>query len=103
MKSVVYGLGILLLIAGAASGVAELFFALVEGGYHSLALGTVWYRLNADSLLGLRAVVEDSLSPILWTPVTYFLALPAWLVFAIPGLIMLLLARERERSSRHYF
>ncbi len=101
MNSVVYGLGILLLIVGAASGVAEVLFTLAEGGHQSLALGTVWYRLHADSLLGLRTTVEESLTPVLWTPVTYLLALPAWLVFAIPGAIMLLLTRER--SSRHYF
>jgi hypothetical protein len=97
MKSIVYGLGILLLIAGTAGAVAEAFFTLVEGGHRSLALGTVWYRLHADSLLGLRALIELRLGPALWTPVVHVLALPAWVVFAVPGLVLLLLARERLR------
>ncbi len=102
MKPVVYGLGLLLLIVGAASGVAEVLFTLAEGGHRSLALGTLWYRLDANSLLGLRAAIEDSLAPALWAPLTYVLSLPAWLAFAAPGLAVLLLARRERERSRHF-
>lgn len=94
MRSVVYGLGVLLLIAAGASALAEAFFVLVEGRYRPLALGIVWARLHVGSLLGLRAFVEQTLDPALWPPVAYLLALPAWVVFAVPGLIMVLLTRE---------
>jgi hypothetical protein len=63
MKPVVYGLGMLLLIVGAASGVAEVLFTLAEGGHRSLALGTLWYSLHANSLLGLRAARSRTPSP----------------------------------------
>ena len=97
MKSVVYALGALLLIVGAASGVAELFFTLAEGGHRSLAVGAIWYRVHAGSLIGLKALIEASVGPVGWTPVTYLLSLPAWFVFLAPGAIALFAARERSR------
>ena len=97
MKSVVYSLGLLLLIVGAASGVAEIFFVLAEGSHRSLAVGVIWYRVHAGSLHGLREMIEASAGPVLWTPVHVFLNLPAWAVFLVPGLVILLTMRDRPR------
>jgi hypothetical protein len=97
MRRFGYGLGIGLLVAGAAAAVAE-FLTMLQGAPTTLSLGAIWYRIHANSLVGFQASIEQGLTPALWPPVQWLLTMPAWLVLAPPGLVLALLCRARARS-----
>lgn len=68
------------------------------GGYEVLALGTIWAKINANSLVGFGAFVEKSISPALWRNVLVpILGVPAWLFFGLGGMGMVALFRKRKR------
>ena len=86
-----------MLIAAAAVAVADLL-AHVQGGSTPLSLGAIWYRIHANSLVGFQGVIERGLSPLIWPPIQWLLTLPTWLVLAPPGLLLVLLCRDRSRG-----
>ncbi len=98
MRTFGYGLGILLLILAAAAAVAQLLMIWAAGGYRPVSLGTIWYNLDANSLVGFQSLIEKSLSPLLWPPVQFLLSVPAAIVLAIPGLLLFLACRPRHRG-----
>ncbi|HEX6144490.1 MAG TPA: hypothetical protein VFZ01_17355 [Geminicoccaceae bacterium] len=97
MRRVGYILGIVLLIAGAAIGMAELL-TVVQGEPSRLSLGSIWFRIHANSLVGFQALVENRLSPALWPPLQWLLEIPAWLLLIPPGLLLVVLCRPRLRA-----
>jgi hypothetical protein len=97
MRRFGYVLGIVLLLAGAAVGVAELL-TLVQGARSTLSLGAIWFRIHANSLVGFQALIENGISPALWPPVQVLLEIPAWLLLIPPGLILVFLCRPRARA-----
>ena len=97
MRRTGYILGMALLIAGAAAGMAALL-AFVQGEPATLSLGSIWFRTHANSLVGFQALIENRISPALWPPLQWLLEMPAWLVLVVPGLILVLLCRPRIRA-----
>ena len=97
MKRFGYGLGIVLLLAGAAIGVAELF-TMVQGARSPLSLGAIWYRIHANSLVGFQGLIERGLSPAVWPPLQFLLTIPAWLILIPPGLLLVFLCWPRSRA-----
>jgi hypothetical protein len=97
MRTFGYWSGIALLIAGAAIAMAELL-SVVQGARSVLSPGVIWYRIHANSLVGFQALIEKQLTPLLWPPIQWLLTLPAWLVLVPPGLLLVLLGRDRVRS-----
>ena len=93
MRLLVRLLGFLFLVAG----FAVLFFvdlgARADGASFSFTpLGQFWYSLDPGSLNLTQAVVERYIWPVLWDPVLItVLQWPAALVFAVPGLVLLVL------------
>ena len=54
--------------------------------YQFAAVGAIWASIHANSLVGFGAVVENSISPELWSEVLVpLLSQPAWLVLGAPG------------------
>lgn len=98
MRRLGFGLGLLLLIVAGAAAVAQIFSLLVNASYQPVALGSIWYNIHANSLVGLQALIEKSISPALWPPVLWLLRLPAWLFFGVLGGMLLLLCRGRGRD-----
>jgi hypothetical protein len=90
-------LGVVLLVVAAALGVARLIAWLMAARAGDVTLGSIWAGVSANSLVGLQAFVEGSLSPALWPPILWALLLPAWLVLGCLGLILLGLCRRRSR------
>jgi hypothetical protein len=90
-------LGVGLLVAGAAVAVAELL-TMLQGAASTLSIGAIWFRIHANSLVGFQALIEQGLTPLLWPPVQWLLTLPAWLVLAPPGLLLVSLGRDRTRG-----
>lgn len=86
-------IGVLFLVIAAGFGIAE----LVSDGTQSL--GTLWFRLNPNSLVGFQAVVEKQLTPALWPPLQWLLLQPGWLVFLIPAVLLIASCRPRWRPG----
>ena len=97
MRKLGYWLGVGLLIAGAAAAVADLL-AMLQGASQTLSIGAIWYRIHANSLVGFQGLIERGLSPAIWPPIQWLLVLPTWVVLVPPGLLLVLLCRDRRRS-----
>ena len=81
--------GWLLLFAALVALFVELFRWGRDGVYHVAAVGEVWVAINANSLIGFGAVIEQRLSPWLWLEIIVpLLTLPAWLVLGAPGALI---------------
>ena len=66
-------------------------------GYAAIVVGELWYDLHRDSLNLAGAVIQRYIHPALWDPaIVWVLRLPAWLVFAVPGLALWILCRKRR-------
>lgn len=96
MRKVGFWIGAGLALVAAGAFVAQLMAWLAGSG--SLSLGELWAGIHANSLVGLQALVEKSLSPSLWPPMLQVLLVPAWLVFGVLAAVLLLLCRPRRRG-----
>jgi hypothetical protein len=92
------GLGLTLLLLGAAAAVGEVLLLLASGGKTRVSFGSVWYALSANSLVGFQAAVERYLGELAGSILVTLLALPMWLVLGLPGLACWLLARRERRG-----
>jgi hypothetical protein len=97
MRKFGYWLGVGLLVVGGAVAVAELL-TMLQGAASTLSIGAIWFRIHANSLVGFQALIEQQLTPLLWPPIQWLLTLPAWLVLVPPGLLLVLLGRDRGHS-----
>ena len=97
MRRFGYWLGVGLLVAGAAAAVAEVL-TMLQGAPATLSIGAIWFRINANSLVGFQALIEKGLSPLIWPPIQWLLTLPTWLVLAPLGLLLVLLCRNKGRG-----
>jgi hypothetical protein len=98
MRSFGFWLGGALLIAGAAAAIADLV-SQVQGTPTTYSLGAIWFRINANSLVGFQALIEKGPLPWLWPPVQELLILPSWLIFLPLGLLLVLVSAIGARKS----
>jgi FtsH-binding integral membrane protein len=98
MRRVARWLGIGLLSLGAAAAVAEVFTLVASGRAGRVSLGTVWYGLSPNSLVGFQAAVERGLGELAVSALVAFLALPAWLVLGFSGFALWLVGRGERRG-----
>jgi hypothetical protein len=98
MRLVVRILGFLLL-AGALLAAAWQFQLWAQSGrFIPLALGQMWFKLDASSLNLTQAVIERYVWPPLWDPVILtVLRWPAWAVLGLPALILLVVPIGKGR------
>ena len=97
---VAVGLGLGLMLLAAASAVAQLFAMLASGDLYSVSLGSIWYGMHANSLIGFQGLIERRIDPLAWEPFQLLLAAPAGVVLGLPGLLLFFSGR---RTSRHGF
>jgi hypothetical protein len=101
MRIVGCSLGWLLVLAALAVAGWELLAPDPVVGLHLRPAGELWFRLNVGSLNLMQAVVERYIWPPLWDPgVVSILQLPALLVFAVPGLVLLIVCHGRRGLRR---
>ena len=98
MRQIGYALGSLLLLLAAAAAFAQLLMFWATGGFVPVSLGKIWYNVHANSLVGFQGLVERGLGPWAWVPIRLLLGLPAFLVFAVPGLLLWFSCRPRGRA-----
>ncbi len=91
-------IGAALLLGAAAVLAVEAFGWWRDGVWNLITLGAAWAGANANSLVGLGAFVEKSISPWLWSEIMVpLLTLPLWLYLALPGAALLAISRRRRR------
>jgi hypothetical protein len=62
--------------------------------YVPMPAGQFWYDLSPGSLNFAQAVIQRYTLPEIWDPfIITLLALPAWLVFLVPGVTLLFIAK----------
>ncbi|MCG8493228.1 MAG: hypothetical protein MI743_16525 [Sneathiellales bacterium] len=75
----------------------ELVTSLQAGEWAPQLLGQLWFELDSESLNLTQAIVQRYLLPELWDPVIVTILLwPAWVIFLVPGFILLLIFRKRS-------
>lgn len=97
MRSLAFYIGLALLVLAASAGVAHILAALLQPAGGRVSIGSIWAGLDANSLVGFQGLIENRVSPALWTPVQAYLVWPAWLTLGLPGLLLVLLFRPRRR------
>lgn len=102
MRRLGYGIGFVLLLLAAATLVAQLFSFLAQGGYQPIALGSIWYEVHANSLVGFQALIEQRVSPAVWPPIQWLLGLPAWLVLGVLGAVLFFACRGAGGRGRGF-
>ncbi len=92
------------LLLGAAVPLAmEAYGWWRDDAWRIITLGAAWAGVNANSLVGLGAYVEKSISPWLWSEIMVpLLTLPLWLYLALPGAVLLAVTRRKRRRSNFY-
>ncbi len=64
-------------------------------------LGQIWFEIDPPSLNVTQAVVERYISPFVWDPlIASLLQVPGVALFAVLGLVFLLLSRSSRRGGR---
>jgi hypothetical protein len=90
--------GWVLLFGAAVALFVELFRWGRDGVYQAASIGEIWVGINANSLVGFGAVIEQRISPWLWLEVIVpLLTLPAWPYLGVLGGLILWLCRRRRR------
>ena len=83
---------------------AEVVRSLEAGSWEIMALGPLWFSIDPASLNVTQAVIQRYLLPEIWDPgIIAVLTWPTWVVFAIPGAILLLIFRRRRERKRRWF
>lgn len=96
MRASCYWLGVVLLLAGAGTALAEIL-TIVQGAHSPMSLGAIWYRIHANSLVGFQGLIERGISPALWPPVQFVLTIPSWILLFPPGAVLAFVCRPRAR------
>lgn len=96
--------GWVLILAAVAVLGADALVALESGQFGPRPMGQLWFQLDAGSLNLLQAVVQRYLHPSIWDPgIVTVLLLPAFVVLAVPGVLMALLCRPRPERRKPLF
>jgi hypothetical protein len=96
-----------LLIAGMlAAVVIDATKSIAASSLTITSLGQWWFTLDRDSLDRFRQFVQGSVDTHVggwvWDPfVQTILSLPTWLVFGVPGALLILLAPVRRRRRQY--
>jgi hypothetical protein len=90
-------IGWLFVLAAIAAAARDMVAWYDTGTYQAMPLGQLWFELDKASLNLVQAVIQRYLMPELWDPVIVSLLLaPAWSVFAVPAIVLLVLCRRRQ-------
>lgn len=93
-------IGWILLIFGLMLIGNEILASLKAGEWAPQLLGQMWFELDVESLNLVQALIQRYLFPQLWDPIIVELLLwPAWVIFIVPGLLLLILFRKRNKFA----
>lgn len=91
-----------LLAAAVVAGGFELVGYLYSGEYRPYPIAQAWYAIDANSLVGFQAAVENKIGPGFWPPIQTVLSAPLWAAFLVLALFGLIISRNagNNRSQR---
>jgi len=98
--TVVRVIGWLLIAAAVVLLGRDLLHWIQAGHWSATPAGKAWYALSPGSLNLLQAVIERHIWQPLWPPILWVLLRPAWIVLGLPGLLLALWPRPRQRRRR---
>lgn len=97
-------LGWVLILAAVAVLGADALTALESGDFVPRPAGQLWFQIDPGSLNLVQAGVQRYLAPSVWDPgVVSVLLLPAFVVLAVPGVLLALLCRSRPERRKPLF
>lgn len=97
-------LGWVLILAAVAVLGADALAALDSGQFAPRPMGQLWFQLDPGSLNLMQAVVQRYLHPSIWDPgIVSVLLLPAFVVLAVPGVLLALLCRPGPERRKPLF
>ncbi len=92
-------IGWLLVFGALAAAVFEVSVVFGGAPWHPVALGELWYGIDAGSLNAAQAGIQRYVAPWLWEPViTTVLLWPVWAVFGVSGVLLVWACRRRRRA-----
>ena len=92
-------LGWLLLVGALVVGARDINRYVETESYEPLVGGELWYDLHAPSLNLAQAVIERYVLVALWDPlILTILQIPAWVLFAVPGILLSVFCRAGRRQ-----
>lgn len=98
MRQLGYVIGLGFLIMAGAALVAQLMALWASGTYRPISIGSMWFSLDGNSLVGFQGLVERSLGAVVWAPIQFVLTVPAWISLAVPGVLLAFFCRPRQRG-----
>lgn len=112
MNRLCRALSLILLLGGLAVLGHEFATTSATGPYRIIPIGELWYKIDANSLVGLQGVIERT-SPWLWSTIVQpiLIGAPAWVIPLALGVLGLLACRRRrqpgervplQQAARHY-
>src|SRR5436305_3417809 len=97
IRFILRSLGLWILAAGFVFFVYDGTKSIAGNQLYVTKLGDTWNAIHSTSLQLLQAAVERHVSGWLWDAVIFpVLTAPTWLVFAVPGPLLTLLARKKR-------
>ena len=101
MRKLLKAFGIILLCLAIVVGVKDLYQWYQTNDFTLTDLGSYWYSFHPNSLQLLEPAVTRYLSSFLWDPIFITVLLyPATSVFGLPGLLLVLLTRDKTRPGK---
>ena len=98
MRQLGYLIGLAILIVAGATLVAQLFALWASGAYRPISIGSMWFSLDGNSLVGFQGLIERNLGAVVWSPIQFVLTMPAWISLAVPGALLAFFCRPRQRG-----
>lgn len=98
MRRLGYVIGLGILIVAGATLVAQLLALWTSDTYRPISIGSMWFSLHGNSLVGFQGLVERTLGAVVWSPIQFVLTLPAWISLAVPGALLAFFCRPRQRG-----
>ena len=100
MRLLVVVIGWILLALGVAILCHDLVKWILSGVFEVIDVGLFWFLVHPDSLKLAEPAIARHIHPFLWHPVmSSILLAPAFVIFAVPGVILLYLTRWRGRPN----
>ncbi|MCB1462775.1 MAG: hypothetical protein KDJ90_10215 [Nitratireductor sp.] len=104
LRAIFRAISLVCLATALVAGVLDITRSIADSRIVLTPLHVDWARFGESSLASLKAIVEQSLHPLVWDPaLVTLLKSPTWAIFGILSVLFGLLARRRRRPWQENF
>ena len=101
MRLMLRTFGLILIFIAIVVGVLDLIGSYNGGDFTLTDVGSLWYSTHPGSLQLLQPAIARHISPFLWDPIMITILLwPITSALGVPGLIIILLTRQKTRANK---